>query len=1258
MRRSISNNHNIHHKNNNQNKGVQRRPIQFSWSSIAKEYHSDNNNEAVRAADNDALEGDNYDFHDDDDEDFVFYDGEYNVDLTGEGKQREGKRQYRRFRRLRKGIEGVSTRLKSSVRGMLGITPPEEDMTWFEPTRQKIIDKYKDIKEEMLAELEANRRRKPGTITTDADQLLENALFKEMQAEIRTTRNEMRLVRFREFEETELRRVGNQDLSDVEMDDRVREIIDNARKSQEREKALQDKQEDFAEFQKRAVEEIKNKGVEAPKEGEDINDWVMRRLEDTLLTDEDMMDEDRANEQMDKITELRGKIDLIKERPKAPESYAEYKMQLELAESIKNEEEAGGKLDEWKEFLEFQQHAIDALEKSRETTDLGTAADKERAAKDVVADLNRNALKALEDLRSSGGGSTELEEAIDELKSLGKERNFLDDKFVRKQERQKQQEQVEQGPVDVEDIFPRFTRRTGRRSQRPRQRPTTARDGHAETSQTRNKNKNDEDEEGNQPWFLSSNGSTGEEDDTPPPPPNTAFFSGMDQSNSPPEQDAPSTKDDDDEEAASETLLGSYEDQKMKNVFRKAGATTKEEQVKLKEGYDDFQQFQDQMADMYGLNVDDETFATSMSPEYDMLDDAMTADGDIDAEKILAQLEEKYSQPENAVLGADTPNKKPVKDTKQYEEELKSMYRSNGDASTKDVLSLSDDDSDSTVSNVSDGGVPGTGEEEEEETQEDEAPTTFEEFAQFQADMLAKQDGKGKLVTEDPVAEQANGDGEEPEKPPTVVRRRSRGGDRRFSAKEEEEVVEEEPKEEPPVDTGFLGTEFANGTGPKKEGQKDETDPNYEKRIIDSDGLDRVDMQQVLRRNRYEYDDYEDEYESYPVRNMDVDLSVYFESKSRLLQQDSVDVAQLEELMNLKDSLEFDAIPVNRKRKVETPFQEFGAVFRLEGALVDMSAVNEIAWGEVAKAHSYRAPTREEIKQASVMRPDDAIRRVFLWTDNDLDSRKIADTHQSVLRMLFDCESTGLADRGSLGIDFADTTSEEAPVSVNVTALTESELEDLITLVPDSKRWVNSLQSVEVSCGLVSYLDQDIVSILLRRVGLAESFPVDNRVTSTTSYPNESVDFLGAALRIDRRPRMCVVFDCTPEAVRFAHDIDMKIIGVVGVHPAYELVGADTTALDYDLLTAMNVRRLFSDDNSRDPLPEEADQTPITRRKIVKTTYWDPTDDDDDDEEDDDGSDWDQSELSYSYEDRLDRALRDPNRQWYKPDGGGNEGIL
>ena len=88
--------------------------------------------------------------------------------------------------------------------------------------------------------------------------------------------------------------------------------------------------------------------------------------------------------------------------------------------------------------------------------------------------------------------------------------------------------------------------------------------------------------------------------------------------------------------------------------------------------------------------------------------------------------------------------------------------------------------------------------------------------------------------------------------------------------------------------------------------------------------------------------------------------------------------------------------------RVQRPFSEYGAIFRLEGVLSDLVGLHVGAWKAVAEKYGYQIQSSDEVRQASLYKPDYAVREVFYWTEDIFELKDIAETHQAVFNEAFD----------------------------------------------------------------------------------------------------------------------------------------------------------------------------------------------------------------------------------------------------------------
>jgi len=276
-----------------------------------------------------------------------------------------------------------------------------------------------------------------------------------------------------------------------------------------------------------------------------------------------------------------------------------------------------------------------------------------------------------------------------------------------------------------------------------------------------------------------------------------------------------------------------------------------------------------------------------------------------------------------------------------------------------------------------------------------------------------------------------------------------------------------------------------------------------------------------------------------------------------LLEQTELTLEEVNTILQFSNPLE-KLITINK------PDSAFGAVFRLEGCLIDFTELYCEAWNQVyngtLKEKEYLQPiTMEEASVSQTMKAEDAIQNLFFWTIDKFEAQFIANQfHQTLGQLLMKDATFG------------------SPMTVNEGAM----------------EWLEQLEDFDIPYGIISYLNQTKLEVILNKTKLANFFLSEHCVTSNNGYENEAQQMLGVALRIERRPDHCVVFDTTPKCAIAAHTIEMANVAVMGLYPMYELNTADLTITSFEELNIINVRRLFSNKNFEPPQTELESERP------------------------------------------------------------------
>ena len=244
------------------------------------------------------------------------------------------------------------------------------------------------------------------------------------------------------------------------------------------------------------------------------------------------------------------------------------------------------------------------------------------------------------------------------------------------------------------------------------------------------------------------------------------------------------------------------------------------------------------------------------------------------------------------------------------------------------------------------------------------------------------------------------------------------------------------------------------------------------------------------------------------------------------------------------------------------------------------------SWTAIANELGYALPDDEQVQFALSVGAEEAIVNGFGWAT---ESTKVGE----ILGMY----KAEISKRRSL---WQNDLISQAP------SRNDRDVIPMYKINPGVTRWIKSLLDVEMQCAVVSYLEREQVDTLLELAGVSELIAPDQRVSASNGYVTDTDMLLGAALRVERRPDHCVVFDTTPYSSVAAHEVEMQSVCMIGPYPRYELLSADTTAASFDSLSAVNVRRLFSERVYDQPLVEVQTADPGRNRNTkTRTRFFD-----------------------------------------------------
>jgi beta-phosphoglucomutase-like phosphatase (HAD superfamily) len=123
--------------------------------------------------------------------------------------------------------------------------------------------------------------------------------------------------------------------------------------------------------------------------------------------------------------------------------------------------------------------------------------------------------------------------------------------------------------------------------------------------------------------------------------------------------------------------------------------------------------------------------------------------------------------------------------------------------------------------------------------------------------------------------------------------------------------------------------------------------------------------------------------------------------KQDLLEYPILSVAQINSLVALKNS-PFETGVSPYLARMNKPYKDYGAIFHLEGVLVDITGMQYEAWKRVATEYKFPPPVMEDMKFAAVHSDEYCVQKVFYWTDDFLIIKQVAKTFKEFQREVFE----------------------------------------------------------------------------------------------------------------------------------------------------------------------------------------------------------------------------------------------------------------
>ncbi|CAA3006739.1 haloacid dehalogenase-like hydrolase superfamily [Olea europaea subsp. europaea] len=258
---------------------------------------------------------------------------------------------------------------------------------------------------------------------------------------------------------------------------------------------------------------------------------------------------------------------------------------------------------------------------------------------------------------------------------------------------------------------------------------------------------------------------------------------------------------------------------------------------------------------------------------------------------------------------------------------------------------------------------------------------------------------------------------------------------------------------------------------------------------------------------------------------------------------------------------------LQRIRYAMKPDEAYGLIFSWDNVVADTAALKLNAWRQLASEEGKEIPQDDNLQRLLLYAcADHVLQKVLRWgkEQNDLDRMKL-----------------------------------------RLSQLYHQNLVQLSEPVEGLKEWLDSLVSLHIPCAVVSCLDRRNMVEALERLGLKKYFQAI--VSDEDGMESIAHRFLSAAVKLDRKPSKCIVFEDDPRAITAAHNCTMMAVALIGAHPAYDLGQADLAVASFNELSVINLRRLFAHKGSTFMELEkqmiEIETTPSRRKLRIDTIF-------------------------------------------------------
>ncbi|RVX03184.1 5-amino-6-(5-phospho-D-ribitylamino)uracil phosphatase, chloroplastic [Vitis vinifera] len=282
---------------------------------------------------------------------------------------------------------------------------------------------------------------------------------------------------------------------------------------------------------------------------------------------------------------------------------------------------------------------------------------------------------------------------------------------------------------------------------------------------------------------------------------------------------------------------------------------------------------------------------------------------------------------------------------------------------------------------------------------------------------------------------------------------------------------------------------------------------------------------------------------------------------------------------------------LKRIRYAMKPDEAYGLIFSWDNVVADTRSLKLNAWKQLASEEGKEIPEDSDVQRLMLYAGADHVLHVLILSSTDHrfslpDHRRTLHVSKILQLLLWETSESEL-DR----------------LKSRLSHLYYDNLLKLRKPVEGLEEWLDAVSTSRIPCAVVSSLDRKNMVEALEGMGIKKYFQAI--VTEEDGMESMAHRLLSAAMKLDRKPSKCVVFEDDPRGVTAAHNCTMMAVALIGAYPAYDLEQADLAVGSFNELSVINLRRLFAHRGSdfMDLQKQIVEKAPPRRRITTDTIF-------------------------------------------------------